>query len=164
MLGCPYYTSSVQKTQQVHLCITVRHSLCKHSLRPAAGLYIVALSNILYRPLGAVCHEDARVANQAPRGVVLRAPEFVGLFRRVGGRYSTVGPRQPALGGLVVGAAGAIGRVAGEDAAFALDHNVPRLARFLGNQRHAACPARVHLGAHPLSAYSCLAEAATRQH
>src|SRR6516225_9772517 len=97
----------------------------------------------------------------APCRVVLRTAQAFRLVGRIGGGDRTVGPRQPALAGLVKRAL-RIGRN-GQDAGCALNHNMARVGRSRPHQGDPTTP-RLDLRAHPFGAATGLAKAAPRHH
>ena len=73
----------------------------------------------------------------APCRVVLRTAQAFRLIGRIGGGHRTVGPRQPALAGLVKRARI---RRNGQNAGCALNHNIARVGRSRPHQGDSAPP------------------------
>lgn len=89
---------------------------------------------------------------------MLRTPETFRLFGGVEERHGTVGPDEAALGWLEEGAFPR--RANCEEAALALDHDVPNVGGRWADQGYAFTSGG-DLGAHPLGASAGLAEAAS---
>lgn len=140
--------------------VAARHRMGGHGARTEPRCNHVSDAKVREAPMRPVAHRDESVAHQAPRTVVLRAAELVGLVGAVRRRLrAVVRPRQAPARRLPDRAL--ILRRDREDARLPLDDHITHVRRGARDEGDATRETGLDLRADPLGARAALAPPAT---